>query len=90
MFHLSHALCSQGVDYVFVDHPSFPRPGGIYADQFGAYGDNQVGGKGLVGVQGSSLCSRGLRASGRRGEGQGMGVAPVGGMIWKHAAGRTT
>lgn len=33
---------SKGVDWVFVDHPSYPRPGGIYADQFGAYGDNQV------------------------------------------------
>ncbi|GFH17915.1 starch synthase, chloroplastic/amyloplastic [Haematococcus lacustris] len=32
---------NKGVDYVFVDHPSFPRPGGIYSDQFGVYGDNQ-------------------------------------------------
>eukprot|EP00798_Chlamydomonas_sp_ICE-L_P027184 gene27184-2425_t len=32
---------SKGVDWVFVDHKSFPRPGGIYADKFGAYGDNQ-------------------------------------------------
>jgi hypothetical protein len=32
----------QGVDYVFVDHPSYPRPGGLYSDQFGEYGDNQV------------------------------------------------
>ena len=33
---------SKGVDWVFVDHPSYPRPGGIYADAFGVYGDNQV------------------------------------------------
>lgn len=33
---------SKGVDWVFVDHPSYPRPGGIYADQYGVYGDNQV------------------------------------------------
>lgn len=32
----------KGVDFVFVDHPCFPRPGGLYADKFGAYGDNQV------------------------------------------------
>lgn len=31
----------QGVDFVFVDHPSYPRPGGMYADQYGPYGDNQ-------------------------------------------------
>jgi len=31
----------RGVDYVFVDHPSYPRPGGFYADADGAYGDNQ-------------------------------------------------
>ena len=30
----------QGVDFVFVDHPSFVRPGGIYADQNGPYQDN--------------------------------------------------
>jgi starch synthase len=35
-------LRSKGVDWVFVDHPSYPRPGGIYADQYGVYGDNQV------------------------------------------------
>lgn len=34
---------AQGVDFVFVDHPSFPRPGGLYSDEFGTYGDNQVG-----------------------------------------------
>ncbi len=33
----------QGVDYLFVDHPSFPRPGGLYGDMYGTYGDNQVG-----------------------------------------------
>ena len=42
---------SKGVDWVFVDHPSYPRPGGIYADQFGVYGDNQVCASAL-------LCSR--------------------------------
>lgn len=31
----------KGVDYVFVDHPSYPRPGGLYSDTHGAYGDNQ-------------------------------------------------
>lgn len=36
-FHHIH----KDVDYVFVDHPSFPRPGGLYSDQFGTYGDNQ-------------------------------------------------
>lgn len=31
-----------GVDYVFVDHPSYPRPGGgFYSDAAGVYGDNQ-------------------------------------------------
>lgn len=32
----------KGVDWVFVDHPSYPRPGGLYADSHGTYGDNQV------------------------------------------------
>ena len=33
----------KGVDFVFVDHPSYPRaPGGIYSDQKGPYNDNQV------------------------------------------------
>lgn len=32
---------NDGVDFVFVDHPSFPRPGGLYSDEFGTYGDNQ-------------------------------------------------
>ncbi|GIL90265.1 hypothetical protein Vretimale_16336 [Volvox reticuliferus] len=31
----------RGVDFVFVDHPSYPRPGGLYADAHGVYGDNQ-------------------------------------------------
>ena len=31
----------RGVDYVFASHPSFPRPGGFYADSAGPYGDNQ-------------------------------------------------
>ena len=29
------------VDYVFVDHPSFHRKGGLYGDSHGVYGDNQ-------------------------------------------------
>lgn len=39
-FHHHH----KGVDWVFVDHPSYPRPGGLYADEHGVYGDNQVSG----------------------------------------------
>ncbi|OVA14714.1 Glycosyl transferase [Macleaya cordata] len=31
-----------GVDWVFVDHPSYHRPGNPYGDKYGAYGDNQV------------------------------------------------
>ncbi|CAL9008851.1 unnamed protein product [Prunus brigantina] len=31
----------EGVDWVFVDHPSFHRPGNPYGDSFGAFGDNQ-------------------------------------------------
>jgi hypothetical protein len=30
------------VDWVFVDNECYPRPGGLYADNFGVYGDNQV------------------------------------------------
>ncbi|KAK4480486.1 hypothetical protein RD792_013560, partial [Penstemon davidsonii] len=30
-----------GVDWVFVDHPSYHRPGTPYGDTFGAFGDNQ-------------------------------------------------
>jgi hypothetical protein len=30
-----------GVDFVFVDHPSYNRPGGMYGDENGVYGDNQ-------------------------------------------------
>ncbi|KAL9253898.1 Soluble starch synthase 1, chloroplastic/amyloplastic-like protein [Drosera capensis] len=30
-----------GVDWVFVDHPAFHRPGNPYGDSFGAFGDNQ-------------------------------------------------
>uniref|UniRef100_A0A383VM81 starch synthase n=2 Tax=Tetradesmus obliquus TaxID=3088 RepID=A0A383VM81_TETOB len=37
MYHYAH----KGVDWVFVDHPCYPRPGGIYADEHGVYGDNQ-------------------------------------------------
>ena len=32
----------KGVDFVFVDHPSYQRVGGLYADAFGVYGDNQA------------------------------------------------
>ncbi|KAL3714317.1 hypothetical protein ACJRO7_006273 [Eucalyptus globulus] len=31
----------KGVDWVFVDHPSYQRPGNPYGDSFGAFGDNQ-------------------------------------------------
>ncbi|KAK7282559.1 hypothetical protein RIF29_11450 [Crotalaria pallida] len=31
----------EGVDWVFVDHLSFHRPGTPYGDQFGTFGDNQ-------------------------------------------------
>jgi len=34
---------NQGVDWVFVDHPSYKRPT-LYADEHGPYGDNQVRG----------------------------------------------
>lgn len=27
---------------MFVDHPSYHRPGNLYGDKFGAFGDNQV------------------------------------------------
>ncbi|XP_019054427.1 PREDICTED: soluble starch synthase 1, chloroplastic/amyloplastic isoform X2 [Nelumbo nucifera] len=30
-----------GVDWVFVDHPSYQRPGNPYGDNYGAFGDNQ-------------------------------------------------
>ncbi|OIV98018.1 hypothetical protein TanjilG_16855 [Lupinus angustifolius] len=30
-----------GVDWIFVDHPSFHRPGNLYGDKFGTFGDNQ-------------------------------------------------
>lgn len=45
LFHYQHP---KGVDFVFVDHPSYPRPGGLYADANGAYGDNQVRGRGCA------------------------------------------
>lgn len=32
---------SKGVDWVFVEHPSYLRPG-LYGDENGVYGDNQV------------------------------------------------
>ncbi|KAK4769660.1 hypothetical protein SAY86_027810 [Trapa natans] len=31
----------KGVDWVFVDHPSYQRPGNPYGDVYGAFGDNQ-------------------------------------------------
>eukprot|EP00270_Netrium_digitus_P018450 TRINITY_DN701_c0_g1_i3.p1 TRINITY_DN701_c0_g1~~TRINITY_DN701_c0_g1_i3.p1 ORF type:complete len:724 (+),score=173.08 TRINITY_DN701_c0_g1_i3:71-2242(+) len=31
----------EGVDFVFVDHPSYHRPGNPYGDTRGAFGDNQ-------------------------------------------------
>lgn len=33
---------SKGVDWVFVEHGSYDRPGGLYGDESGVYGDNQV------------------------------------------------
>ena len=33
---------SKGVDWVFVEHGSYDRPGGLYGDENGVYGDNQV------------------------------------------------
>ncbi|KAJ0964969.1 hypothetical protein J5N97_026107 [Dioscorea zingiberensis] len=30
-----------GVDWVFVDHPSYKRPGSLYGDENGTFGDNQ-------------------------------------------------
>ena len=35
-------LHKDGVDWVFVDHVSFQREGGLYGDAHGVYGDNQV------------------------------------------------
>eukprot|EP00899_Mesostigma_viride_P003261 jgi/Mesvir1/12936/Mv05952-RA.3 len=35
-----HAI-KDGVDWVFVDHPSYHRPGNPYGDSRGAFGDNQ-------------------------------------------------
>ncbi|DBB01236.1 hypothetical protein WJX77_011757 [Trebouxia sp. C0004] len=32
---------SKGVDWVFVEHSSYDRPGGLYGDESGVYGDNQ-------------------------------------------------
>ncbi|PON81260.1 Glycogen synthase [Trema orientale] len=31
----------EGVDWVFVDHPAYHRPGNPYGDIYGAFGDNQ-------------------------------------------------
>ncbi|KAK3260327.1 starch synthase, partial [Cymbomonas tetramitiformis] len=35
-----YSLYQDGVDYVFVDHPAYRRPGNPYGDENGAYGDN--------------------------------------------------
>ncbi|KAL8240805.1 hypothetical protein R6Q59_014160 [Mikania micrantha] len=32
---------TKGVDWVFVDHPCYHRPGNPYGDTYGAFGDNQ-------------------------------------------------
>lgn len=37
-----HVKRDKDVDWVFVDNECYPRPGGLYADHFGVYGDNQV------------------------------------------------
>ena len=37
-------LRRNGVDFVFVSHPSYMRQG-LYSDTKGVYGDNQVSGK---------------------------------------------
>jgi hypothetical protein len=34
---------NKGVDWVFVDHPSYHGRDGLYADANGVYQDNQVG-----------------------------------------------
>lgn len=52
-FHYKH----KGVDWVFVDHPSYPRPGGLYADEHGVYGDNQVGATRRPAVAANIRCS---------------------------------
>ena len=36
-------LHERGVDWLFVRNSSFQRSGGLYGDQHGTYGDNQVG-----------------------------------------------
>ena len=33
---------SKGVNWVFVEHGSYDRAGGLYGDENGVYGDNQV------------------------------------------------
>lgn len=58
-------LHSKGVEWVFVDHPSYPRPGGMYADAYGPYGDNIVGARMMKGWYwkgggGSQICSGGM------------------------------
>ena len=35
-------LHDKGVDWLFVSHPSYIRPNGLYGDSHGTYGDNQV------------------------------------------------
>lgn len=60
---------NKGVDWVFVDHPSYPRPGGLYADEHGVYGDNQVGPQVADRVGGTGGISSG-------------GMCRVGGSVW--------
>lgn len=50
-----------GVDFLFVDHGSYPRPGGLYADTKGVYGDNQVRQPCSVTVGCSHACGAGLK-----------------------------
>ncbi|KAM0939559.1 putative starch synthase [Dioscorea sansibarensis] len=33
--------CRASIDWVFVDHPSYLRPGSLYGDEHGTFGDNQ-------------------------------------------------
>jgi hypothetical protein len=49
----------KGVDWVFVDHPSYKRPEGLYANEKGPYPDNQVRRPG-----GSCVCGGGGRGCG--------------------------
>ena len=60
---LSYAhLHKDGVDWVFVDHASFQREGGLYGDSHGVYGDNQVHFAGLP--RHTSSCRSGVPGCG--------------------------